>query len=74
MCPEDTCKHFILWQRDMFSFTTHATTTLYDVQMLKDKDTLAELDDNIIDNICRAIRLESAVTEVASTRLKCYPS
>jgi hypothetical protein len=45
---------------------------MYDVQMLKDKDTLAELDNNIVINICWLICQDpnQPFAEVAVTRLK----
>jgi hypothetical protein len=43
----------------VFGFTAPAVTTLYNVQMLRDKDTLAEFDDNIVDNICWSICRDS---------------
>jgi hypothetical protein len=67
-----TCNNVILWYRDVFGLTTPAATTLHNVQMLKDKDTLSMLDNSITDNICWLICQDSSqpVAEVAVTRLK----
>jgi hypothetical protein len=56
----------------MFGFTTPAATTLHNVQMFKDKDTLSKLDDGVIDNICHSIcqDLNQPVAEVDVIRLK----
>jgi hypothetical protein len=72
MHHEDICKHFILRYKEVFSCTASTVTTLYNVQMLTDKETLAELDNNIADNICWLIcqELNQPVAEVATTRLK----
>jgi hypothetical protein len=49
-----------------------AVTSQYDVHMLKDKDTLSELDKATIKNICQAVRKDTGqpVAEVATARLK----
>jgi hypothetical protein len=39
----------------MFCFTAPAATTLHDVQMLTDKDTMCKLGDSIINDICQLI-------------------
>jgi hypothetical protein len=41
MRPGDSHSQFIGWYEEVFGFTIPAMTILYDVQMLKDKETLA---------------------------------
>jgi hypothetical protein len=55
MCDLDTRANFIAWYREVFGFTIPAASTLYDVQLAKDKDTLSKLDNGSIDNICHTI-------------------
>jgi hypothetical protein len=71
MHDADTRKNFILKYRDMFCYTALVATTLQNVQMLTDKDTLSELGNSITNDICRSILQDSSqpVTEVATTRL-----
>jgi hypothetical protein len=72
MHDSDTGVNSISWCKDMFGFTTSVATTLHNVQMLKDKDTLSKLDNGVIDNICCLICQDSnqPIAEVAVTRLK----
>jgi hypothetical protein len=51
--------NFIGRYEDVLGFTNPAATALYDVQMLKNKETLAELNDRTVDNICRSMRRDS---------------
>ncbi len=55
MSNSDTCTNFISWYKDSFGFTALATTTLHDIQMLKDKATLPKLDNGVIDKFCHLI-------------------
>jgi hypothetical protein len=54
----------------VFGFTIPAaTTTLHNVRLVKDKETLSKLDDGNIDNICCTIcqDINQPVAEVAMT-------
>jgi hypothetical protein len=46
--------------------------TVHSTQAVKDKETLYELDDNAIENICKAVRKDTgqSVSKLATTRLK----
>ena len=72
MSSLDTHANFIAWYWDVFGFTIPAATTLYNVQLVKDKDTLTKLNNGIINNICCTIHQDSnqPVNEVVVTRLK----
>jgi hypothetical protein len=72
MRPEDTRANFIVWYRDVFGFTVPAATMLYNVQLVKDKDTLSKLNNGNINNICCIIRQDSnqPVAEVAAAQVK----
>jgi hypothetical protein len=69
---KDTQDNFLLWYIHEFGFNLNATTTLYDVQMLKDAKTLSELDHDTIANICKAVSKETgqSVAKIAATKLK----
>jgi hypothetical protein len=68
----ETRANSVAWYRDVFGFTIPAATMLYDVQLVKDKDTLSKLNNSNIHNICHSICQDSnqPVAEVAMTRLK----
>ena len=67
----DACKDIVVnWYKSVSGFTDPVATALYDEQLLHDKNTLAELSDNEVDNVMRAIRRSQAITELSSTRLK----
>jgi hypothetical protein len=69
---KDTHKNFILWYKDVFGLTAYAATALYDVQMLKEKETLSKHDDNTVAIICKAVSKDNgqSVAKLAATRLK----
>jgi hypothetical protein len=54
-CPSDIKANFIAWYKEVFGFNDDVARALYDVQLLKDKKTLAKLSDSEIDSIIRAI-------------------
>jgi hypothetical protein len=60
------------WYKDFLGFTNPAATTLYDTQMIKDKETLSKLDDNAIENIFKAVRKDTGqlVAKLATMRIK----
>jgi hypothetical protein len=67
----DACKDiFVKWYKSVFGFTDSVATALYDEQLLHDKDSLAELNDNEVDNIMCAIRRHHAIAELSLARLK----
>jgi hypothetical protein len=67
----DACKDIVVkWYKSVFGFTESVAAALYDKQLLRDKNTLAELNDNEVDNIMRAIRWHQAIAELSSARLK----
>jgi hypothetical protein len=67
----DACKDIVVkWYKSVFGFTDSVATALYDKQLLRDKNTLAELSDNEVDNVIRAIRRTQAVTKLSLVRLK----
>ena len=67
----DKCKDIVVkWYKSVFGFTNLVATALYDEQLLKDKDSLAELNDNEVDNVMRVIRRHHAIAELSSARLK----
>jgi hypothetical protein len=73
MAPNsDTRENFLLWFIKEFCFSCNAATALYDVQMLKDAQTLSELDNDAIANICKAVSKDvgQSVAEIAATKLK----
>jgi hypothetical protein len=56
MAPNsDTRENFITWFTKEFGFSRNAATALYNVQMLKDAQTMSELDNDAIVNICKAV-------------------
>jgi hypothetical protein len=69
---KDSQENFLLWYNKEFGFNANALTTLYDVQMLQDANTLSELDDNAVANICKAISKDTSqsVANIATTKLK----
>ena len=65
------CKDiFIAWYENVFGFTDTVAKALYDEQLLRDKNTLAELSDSEVDNVMRAIRRTQAIAKISSARLK----
>jgi hypothetical protein len=53
----DKCKDIVVkWFKDVFGFTDGVATALYNEQLLRDKNSLAELNDAEVDNVMRAIR------------------
>ncbi len=68
----DTRENFLLWFTKEFGFSCNAATLLYDVQMLKDAQTLSELDDDTVANICKAVSKDvgQSVAKIAATKLK----
>jgi hypothetical protein len=67
----DKCKDIVIkWYKSVFGFTDPVATALYDKQLLRDKDSLVELNDNKVDNVMRAIRRHHAIAELSSARLK----
>jgi hypothetical protein len=68
----DTRENFITWYNQEFGFTANATTTLHNVQMLKDALTLSELDNDAVVNICKSIDKDTSqsVAKIAATKLK----
>jgi hypothetical protein len=72
MAPNsDTRENFLLWFTREFSISRTAATALYDVQMLKDAQTLSKLDDDAIANICKAVGKDvgQSVAKIAATKL-----
>jgi hypothetical protein len=72
MREADNKVNFIAWYRDVFGFTLTVATTLYGKQLLRNKKTLAKLDDSNVNNICRTIwrDLTKSIAKVAATWLK----
>ena len=72
MRDANTKANFIAWYRDVFGFTLTVFTTPYGKQLLRNKKTLAELDDNDFNNICRMTCRDPAkpIAEVAAAQLK----
>jgi hypothetical protein len=68
----DTQENFLLWFIQEFSFSTNAATALHDVQMLKDAQTLPEIDDDAVADICKAVSKDigQSVAKIATTKLK----
>ena len=69
---KDNRKNFIAWYSQEFGFTINTATALKDVQMLEDTKTLSELDDDAVENICKAISKDTSqsVAEIAPAKLK----
>ncbi len=69
---KDTRENFLAWYIQEFGFNTNAATALHDVQMLKDANTLSELDDDAIANICKAVSKDTgqSVAKITATKLK----
>jgi hypothetical protein len=72
MRNKDIRKNHMAWYKDVFGFMAPAATALYNVQMLKDKETLSKLDKNAIANICKVVNKDTcqSVAILAATRLK----
>ncbi len=72
MRNSDTRENFFLWFIQEFGFSTNAATALHDVQMLKDSQTLSELDYDAIANIYKAVSKDfgQSVVKIAATKLK----
>jgi hypothetical protein len=52
----DKCKGIVVkWYKSVFGFTETVATALYNKQLLRDKDSLVELNDNEVDNVMCAI-------------------
>jgi hypothetical protein len=68
----NTRENFIAWYIQEFGFNTNAATALRNVQMLKDANTLSELNNDAIANICKAVSKDTdqSVAEIAATKLK----
>jgi hypothetical protein len=53
----DKCKDIVVkWYKSILGFTNLVATALYDEKLLRNKDSLVELNDNEVDNVMRAIR------------------
>jgi hypothetical protein len=72
MCKADNKANLIAWYRDVFGFALTVATTLYDEQLLRNKNTLVKLDNINVDNICSTIQRDPTkpIAKVAATRLK----
>ena len=68
----DTKPNFILLYKTVLGFSTVVVTTLYDDQLFKDAETIAEFGDSKIGNVCCTLRRDSnlQIAELAVTRLK----
>jgi hypothetical protein len=67
----DACNDNIVgWFKSVMGFTYSVAKALYDTQLLRNKDSLAELNDNEVDNVMRAIRRHHAIAELSSAQLK----
>jgi hypothetical protein len=68
----NTWENFLLCFIQEFGFNPNTTTTLYNVQMLKDAKTLSKLDNDAIANICKAVSKDTSqsVAKIAATKLK----
>ena len=68
----DTRPYFIVWYRDVFGFSDHVATALYDDQLFKDATTIAEFGDSKTDSVCRTLHRDSSlpIAKLAVTRLK----
>ena len=68
----DTRPYFIKWYREVFGFSNQVATALYDDQLFKDAETIAEFGNSEINNVCRTLRRDSSlpITELAVTQLK----
>ncbi len=72
MAPNsDTWENFLLWFTREFGFSCNAVTTLYDVQMRKDTQTMSKLDNDALANICKAASKDvgQSGAEIATTKL-----
>jgi hypothetical protein len=70
MAPNlDTRENFITWFTREFGFGCNAATALYDVQALKDPQTLSELDGDAVGNICKTVGKDvgQSVAKIAAT-------
>ncbi len=52
----DTMAKFLLWYKDVFGFTGLGASTLYNKQLLKNKQTLTKISNGVINSICFSIR------------------
>jgi hypothetical protein len=67
----DKCKDIVIkWYKSVFGFTDSVAMALYDEQVLRDKDSLVELNDNEVDNVMRAIRRHHTIAKLSLARLK----
>jgi hypothetical protein len=67
----DKCKDIVIkWYKSVFGFTDPVATALYNKQLLRDKDSLVELNDNEVDNVMRVIRRHHTIAELSLARLK----
>ncbi len=63
----DKCKDIVVkWFKSVFGFTDSVATALYDEQLLREKNSLAELNDAEVDNVMRAIRRHHPIAELSS--------
>ncbi len=65
----DTKPNFILLYKTVLGFSTVVATALYDDQLFKDAETIAEFGDSEIDNVCRTLCRDSnePIAELAVT-------
>ncbi len=68
----DTRPNFILLFKKELGFSEEVAAALYDDQLFKNAETIAEFGDIDIDNVCCSLRRDSnlPVPELAVTRLK----
>ena len=67
----DKCKDIVIkWFKDVFGFTNEVATALYDNQLLRDKNSLAELNDAEVNNVMHAIRRHHSIAKLSLARLK----
>ncbi len=67
----DKCKDIVVkWFKDVFGFTNEVATALYDKQLLRNKNSLAELTDAEVENVMRAICQHHPIAELSSAQLK----
>jgi hypothetical protein len=68
----DTRPNFILLYKNVLGFSEQVAATVYNDQLFKDAETIAEFGDSDIDNVCRTLRPDSnlPIAKLAVTRLK----
>jgi hypothetical protein len=62
--------NIVSWYKRICGFTKEVTNALYDKQLLRRKDSLAELNDTKVDNVMRVIHRHHPIVELSSARLK----